>query len=324
MPRRGEFTARAERNRVRRVHEQRQVGERVLDLGALVEARAADHLVADPVAHQHVLEHPALSIRPVEDRDLVARLALVHEPLDLGHDEARLGVLVLELAHVHRIALAELRPEELVLALAVVGDHPVRRVEDRLRRAIVLLELDDGGIGEVALEAKDVLDVGAAEAVDRVVGEQPVRDEVVRALDVDVVDRRGELESARRCSTTSYAPSCGEHRPCRGCTWMLGEPWNGTRALRPPPGRPISGIKPARLPSIAGQSEIPSDQGLYRLRITPITAAGAASVCTTSGLRQRAVRLRRDVESSQAQTWTAASRSVADRARARKASVDQR
>ena len=112
-----------ERDRVGRVHEQRQVGERVLDLGALVEARAADHLVADPVAHQHVLEHPALRVRPVEDRDLVARLALVHEPLDLGHDEARLGVLVLELAHVHRIALAELRPERLVLALAVVGDH---------------------------------------------------------------------------------------------------------------------------------------------------------------------------------------------------------
>ena len=46
-----------ERDRVGRVHEQRQVGERVLDLGALVEARAADDLVADAVADQHVLEH---------------------------------------------------------------------------------------------------------------------------------------------------------------------------------------------------------------------------------------------------------------------------
>ena len=155
-----------EGDRVRRVHQQREVRERILDLGALVEARAADHLVADPVAHQHVLQHAALGVRSVEDGDLVARLALLHEPLDLGHDEARLGMLVLELAHVHRVALAELRPEELVLALAVVGDHAIRRIEDRLRRAIVLLELDDVGIWVVPLEAKDIFDVGSPEAVD--------------------------------------------------------------------------------------------------------------------------------------------------------------
>ena len=41
------------------------------------------------------------------------------------------------------------------------------RREDRLGRAVVLLELDHGGVGEVLLELEDVADVGAAEAVDR-------------------------------------------------------------------------------------------------------------------------------------------------------------
>ena len=70
--------------------------KRVLDLLALVEARAADHLVADPVAHEHVLEHAALGIGQAEDGDLVARLASeIDEPLDLRHHSS-LGVLVLE------------------------------------------------------------------------------------------------------------------------------------------------------------------------------------------------------------------------------------
>ena len=169
MPRRGEFTTPLEADHVLRVHQQREVGQRVLDLGPLVEARAADDLVADAVAHEHVLEHAALRVGPVEDGDLVARAALVHEPLDLGHHEARLGVLVLELAHVHRLALAEVAPELLVLARAVVLDDRVGGREDRLRRAVVLLQLDDLGVGVVLLEVEDVADVGAAEAVDRLV-----------------------------------------------------------------------------------------------------------------------------------------------------------
>ena len=75
---------------------------------------------------------------------------------------------------------------------AVVGDHRVRGVQDRLRRAVVLLQLDDVGVGIVVGEVEDVLDVRAAEAVDRVVGDEPVGDEVVRVLDVEVVN--GKLE----------------------------------------------------------------------------------------------------------------------------------
>ena len=106
---------------VLRVGEDGQVGDRVLDLGALVELRAADDLVADLAAHERVLEHPRLRVGPVEDRDLRARHALVDEPLDLAHHEPRLGVLVLELAHLDRIALAEVRPQRLAHPPAVVA-----------------------------------------------------------------------------------------------------------------------------------------------------------------------------------------------------------
>jgi hypothetical protein len=92
---------------VLRVAEDRQVGDRVLDLRPLVELRAADDLVADLAAHERVLEHPRLRVRPVEAGDLGRGDALVDHPLDLPDDVRGLGVLVVELADLHGIALAE-------------------------------------------------------------------------------------------------------------------------------------------------------------------------------------------------------------------------
>ena len=170
------------------VDHHRQVGDRVLDLGPLVELRAADHLVADLGPHERVLEHPRLGVGPVEDGDLRSGHSLVHEALDLARDESSLSVLVLELSDLDRIALPEIRPQRLRLLRPVVPDHGVGRIEDRLRRAIVLLELDHPGVRERVLELEDVPDIGPAKAVDRVMRDDPLGNEVVRVLDVEVTD----------------------------------------------------------------------------------------------------------------------------------------
>ena len=60
---------------VGRVDQQVEVGDGVLDLGALVELGPADHLVGHLVADERVLQDPALRVGPVEDRDLVPRRA---------------------------------------------------------------------------------------------------------------------------------------------------------------------------------------------------------------------------------------------------------
>ena len=56
-----------------RVLDQAQVGQRVLDLGALEEAQAAVHLVRHAGVEQRALDHPALRVAAVEHRDLAAR-----------------------------------------------------------------------------------------------------------------------------------------------------------------------------------------------------------------------------------------------------------
>ena len=102
-----------ERAGVLRVGEERQVRHGVPDLRPLIELRPADDLVADLRAHQHVLEHPRLRVGPVEDRDLLARDALVDHPLDLRRHVARLRMLVGELPDLDRVALPDLRPQRL-------------------------------------------------------------------------------------------------------------------------------------------------------------------------------------------------------------------
>ena len=158
-----------ERDRVVWVVDRLQVRDGVLDLGALVEARPADHLVRDALPNEHVLQHARLRVRPVEDADLVAGKALLDQTRNAGRDEPRLRVLVLDLDDVHRLAVAEVGPELLRLALAVVRDHVVGSVQDVVRRAVVLLERDRASAGEVALEVKDVVDVSGPERIDRLV-----------------------------------------------------------------------------------------------------------------------------------------------------------
>ena len=78
-------------------------------------------------------------------------------------------MLVVQLADLDRVALAKLRPQRLGFPASVVGDHCVRGVEDRLCRAVVLLEPDNVRVLEVVLELQDVADVGSAELVDRLI-----------------------------------------------------------------------------------------------------------------------------------------------------------
>ena len=162
--------------RVVGVHEDGEVGDEVADLGALVELGPADDLVGDRVAPELLLEHAALRVGAVEDGHLVrpvgplGALGLALEQLlHLAGDELGLGALVVDLHDLDERALAPRGPQVLALALAVVGDHGVGRVEDLLRGAVVLLQADDLRVGVVALELEDVADVGAAPGVDALV-----------------------------------------------------------------------------------------------------------------------------------------------------------
>jgi hypothetical protein len=154
---------------VGRLGDQAEVGERVADLGALVEAEAADDLVGEADGDEPLLELAGLELGADEDRGVVERAAAALVALDLLADPARFLGPVPDADDLDLVALAGVGPQRLAEPAGVVGDEAGGGGEDVRGRAVILLEPDDLRAGEVLLEAEDVGDLGAAPRIDRLV-----------------------------------------------------------------------------------------------------------------------------------------------------------
>ena len=146
-----------------------QVGQRVADLEPLVEARAADHPIGQPERDEALLELAHLERGAHQDRDLVERLALALQLLDLLADRARLLLGVPHAGDGRLLAGFAFGEQRLAEPVLVVGDQPRGGAQDMAGRAVVVLEPHHRGAGKIVLEAQDVVDLGAAPAVDRLV-----------------------------------------------------------------------------------------------------------------------------------------------------------
>ena len=149
------------------VGNQPEVGNHVLDLLALVETQSAVDAIRDIVPAHLLLKRPALRVRAVEDGKVTPiAVILLPQPFDvLRHDHRLLLV---------RIGRLQLQP----LAMLVLREHilrnlplipPYQRVgslNDELRAPVVLLEFEEPGVGVLALEVEDVIDIRPPEGVD--------------------------------------------------------------------------------------------------------------------------------------------------------------
>ena len=159
-----------ERGIVGVVGDEAQVGDDVLDLGALEVRLPARDRVRHVVRAERRLEHAGLVVAAVEDRvvaEAAAVLELVREePRD---DELRLGLVVAGGQHADRVAVAERAPQALLEQLRVVRDQRVGALQDAHAGTVVLLELHHGERRVVARQLREVLQRRAAPAVDRLV-----------------------------------------------------------------------------------------------------------------------------------------------------------
>ena len=146
-----------------------QISERVADLGALVEARAADHAVRQAQRDEAVLEFAHLERGAHQDGDLVERMAAALQLLDLLADGAGLFLGVPGAGDVDLLAQFVVGAQRLAEPALIVGDEMRGGGEDVAGRAVVALQPDHRGAGKIVLEAQDVVDLGAAPAIDRLV-----------------------------------------------------------------------------------------------------------------------------------------------------------
>ncbi len=152
------------------VRDQPQVRDEVLDLGLVEQRLPAGHVVRHVLPAQCRLEHARLVVAAIEDGEIGEfRAPLEFQRRQPAHDRFGFGFVIGRGNHADGLAVAEVAPQALVEELRIVADQRVRRAQDAHRRAVVLLELDDLEIGIVARQAREVVDGGAAPAVDRLV-----------------------------------------------------------------------------------------------------------------------------------------------------------
>src|SRR5215470_4280278 len=96
-------------------------------------------------------------------------MAVALQVLDLLADDAGLLLGVPGGGHRHLLAGLALRAQRLAETAFVVGDEMGGCGENMGGRAVVALQADHLGAREILLEAQDVVDLGAAPAIDRLV-----------------------------------------------------------------------------------------------------------------------------------------------------------
>ncbi len=154
---------------VRRVQRHFKIGRRVADFLALVEARAADHAVVEAERDKAVLEGAHLEGRAHENGELVERMTVALQLLDVLADDAGLFLVVPAALDHDLLAFVAFGVQRLAEPPLVVGDEAGGSREDMTRRAVIAFEPDHLGAGEVGLEAQDVVHLRAAPAIDGLV-----------------------------------------------------------------------------------------------------------------------------------------------------------
>src|SRR5262249_48290052 len=137
-------------------------------------ARAADHAVGQAERDEAILELAHLERGAHQDGDLVKRMRMAAaivalQLLDLLADRPRLFLRVPARGDLDLLAQLVLGAQRLAEPALVMSDEMRGGGEDMAGRAVVALEPDDLGAGKVVLEAQDVVDLGAAPSVDRLV-----------------------------------------------------------------------------------------------------------------------------------------------------------
>ncbi len=181
------------------VHDAPEERDQQSDLRPAVEPRIAAERPRDAAEVQRAQERVGVAVGADENRDVVVRPFAGGDALgDHRRDLVGLvrGAVEVEVLGCGPLALG--RPQSFVDPRGdlepvgvVVADQPVGGIEDALGRPVVLGEDDAPRLGIDGEEAEHVGDGGPPELVDRVVNHHAVGDEVVRALDLQIVDGLG-------------------------------------------------------------------------------------------------------------------------------------
>ena len=154
---------------VGRVRYDFEIGGRVLDFGALIEPRAADHAIGQPQRYEPVFERAHLIAGAYQNRDLAQFVASLAQALDLVGDGAGLFFVVPHTQNADPFASIAFGEQGLAEALLVMRDKMRRGGQNMAGRPVVAFQTNHQGARKILLEAQDIIHFGAAPAINRLV-----------------------------------------------------------------------------------------------------------------------------------------------------------
>ena len=160
---------------VGRLRDHAQIGERVADLHALVKPRPADDAIGQAELDEAVFEFAHLERGAHQNGDLVERMVLAAlarlalQALDLLADAAGFFFRVPGAGDGDLFAEHILGAQRLAEPAFVVGDEMARGGEDVAGGAIISLKPNDLRTRKVMVEPENVIDLGPAPAIDRLI-----------------------------------------------------------------------------------------------------------------------------------------------------------
>ena len=173
---------------VGRLRDDAQIGQRVPYFGALVKPRAADDAIGQAELDEAVFEFAHLERGAHQNGDLVERMveALVAgvalQLLDLLADRAGFFLRIPAAGDLHLLAGDILGAQGLAEPAFIVRDQVRGGGQNVPGASVVALQPDDLGAREIMIEPQNVIDLGAAPAVDRLVVIADAADVFLRGL----------------------------------------------------------------------------------------------------------------------------------------------
>ena len=147
-----------------------QITEQILDLLSGIEIDSADNLIGNIRHQEFFLKQPGLGIGAVQNREIT--IAAVFRP-DFFRNFPRniLGFLKTgqKLTVIHQRPVSVFRPQLFLFPPLIVGDHFIRRRQNISGRTVILFQFDHFRIRKNLFKAQNILNVRAAEFVNRLI-----------------------------------------------------------------------------------------------------------------------------------------------------------
>ena len=147
-----------------------QVGDYILDLFPLKEALPAGYPIGNVLGQQGVLQGGGKAVGAHQNTEVVVTVFFPHyQGFDHFGDELGFAHFIIRIVEFQCLASLDAGPQLFALAVFVMRDQFVGRIQDMAGRAVVLLQFDFYTLGKIPFELHYIQIVGTPPGIDGLV-----------------------------------------------------------------------------------------------------------------------------------------------------------